>query len=515
MWAPQSLDGGRGTKFICIKKTYPWTIIRSMGDLEGIGGQQRVLTVTEVNRLADGLLRDVTLWVEGEVYDLRSGYQGFGFFSLRDQESSLQCVAFRDFWNRISAWLKEGITVLAWGSLGIYAKRGQFRLNVYEAEESGVGKLRREFQLLFEKLSQEGLFAEELKKPLPPVAFRIGLVTSPEGAVLHDVLTTLQRRFPAARVFLRGARVQGEGAEEEIAEALRFFNEVAASFPVEVIILARGGGSLEDLHPFNTEVVARAIRASRIPVVCGVGHEPDYTIADFAADLRAATPTAAAQAVVPQMEDLLKGLRSTATRLERAVSRRLERVASEMDRLAGRRVLSDADALLFSAYQELEEAHASLLRVMRGRLEKWGRELEEIGNRLVGLSRERRELPLRLQMWEEGVKRSARGQLARMEEGLSRRRERLERLLLRGMERREESWKRQALRVEGLSPLRPLARGYSIAYLEESRKPLRDYREVPEGGRLRLQLFRGLLRCAVEGGEAGEEAALPEVPSWD
>ncbi len=486
-----------------------------MDGANGFSGQQKVFSVSEVNRLADGRLKGLAIWVEGEVCELRTGYEGFGFFSLRDQEASLQCVAFGDAWHRMKGWLREGTTVLARGELGIYVKRGQYRMNVAEAEESGEGKLRREFQLLFEKLSREGLFAQELKKPLPPFSFRIGLITSPEGAALHDVLTTLRRRFPAARVYLRGARVQGEGAEEDLAAALRFFNDVSPYFPVDVIILARGGGSLEDLHPFNTEMLARAIRASRIPVVSGVGHEPDYTIADFAADLRAATPTAAAQAVAPLQADLLKGLADTGRRLDRALSRRMERVERELARLSEKRSLSCADALLFPASQELEEAHTALLRAVRGCLERWERRVEERRGRLVNRGRERRELPLRLRMLAENVGRSERMRLERLELDLSRRGGSLAAQALRALERKVECWKRKALRLEGLSPLRPLARGYSIAYLEGMSRPLKDFREASSGKRLLLRLYRGTLRCSVEGGEEEKEAAIMEVPSWE
>jgi exodeoxyribonuclease VII large subunit len=481
---------------------------------DGMSGQERVFTVSEVNRMADGLLKDLFLWVEGEVCDLRMGYEGFGFFGLRDEHAYLPCVIFGEALRRLDFKLSEGAAILARGSLGIYAKRGQFRLNVLEAEESGEGRLRREFQALFEKLSREGLFSQELKRPLPEIPFRIGLVTSPEGAALHDVLTTINRRFPAARVFLRGARVQGEGAEEDIARALDFFNRAASLYPVEVIILARGGGSLEDLHPFNTEAVARAIRLSTIPVITGVGHEPDYTIADFAADHRAATPTAAAQVAVPVMSEILGRLEAGRRRLEQALDRRVEREERRLGHLAARRVFSSPDPLLFPAFQGLEDAHAGLRQAMWERLRSAGSELREKLMRLRGLGRERRDLPLRLRLAAERIKRSAVSGMAGCERELAEGRGRLERAVVRRVERGVEAWKSEALRLEGLSPLRPLRRGYAIACPEGSRRPLKEYGEVAPGARLELRLYRGMLRCVVQEAEEGEAALLPELPAW-
>ena len=460
------------------------------------------------------MLRGTVLWVEGEVCDLRLGYEGFGFFSLRDEQAVLPCVIFGDALRRLDFEMAEGSSVLARGNLGVYAKRGQFRLNVSEAEESGEGRLKREFMRLFKRLSEEGLFAGELKRPLPPIPFHVGLVTSLEGAALRDLVTNIRKRFPPARVYVRGVRVQGEGAEYEIAEALRFFNSLGPGFPVEVIVLARGGGSLEDLHPFNTEEVARALRASRIPVVTGIGHEPDYTIADYAADLRASTPTGAAQAVVPVLSELLGGLSAGEARLSRSLDRRLERAGGELRRLEASRCLSGPDALLFPASQRLEEAHGALRRDLGTRLERASQELRAYRLRLLGFGRERRELPARLHFLQERLRGSAAALAGRYEREAGNARQRLLSDMLKAQGARVEGWRMAAARLDALSPLRVLSRGYAIAYPEGSRVPLRDAARARVGQALDLQLERGRLKCEIREVLSGGFAAVEEVPEW-
>lgn len=477
-------------------------------------GPERVYSVNEANKLADALLRGTVLWVEGEACDVRLGYEGFGFFSLRDEQAVLPCVIFGEALRRLDFRLAEGVSVLARGSLGVYAKRGQFRLNVLEAEESGEGRLKREFARLFKRLSEEGLFAEGLKRPLPPTPFHIGLVTSLEGAALRDLVTNIHRRFPPARVYVRGVRVQGEGAENEIAAALGFLNSLGPDFPVEVIVLARGGGSLEDLQPFNTEVVARALRASRIPVVTGIGHEPDYTIADYAADLRASTPTGAAQAVVPVCSELLGGLVAGEARLSRALDRRLERAAGEVRRLEAGRHFTGPDALLFASSQRLEEAHGDLRRGVEAELERAAQELRAHRLRLLGLGRERRELPARLRFLAERLRASAAALAAAYEREAGSARQRLLAGMRRCQDGRVERWRVTAARLEALSPLRVLARGYAIAYPEGSRTPLRDAARAREGQRLQLRLQRGGLKCEVKEVLTGGLEAAEEVPGW-
>ena len=388
--------------------------------------------------------------------------------------------------------------MLVRGNLGVYAKRGQFRLNVLEAEESGEGRLKREFLRLFKRLSEEGLFADELKRPIPPISFNIGLVTSLEGAAVRDLVTNIRKRFPPAHIYIRGVRVQGEGAEDDIAEALRFFNDVSGRFPVEVIVLARGGGSLEDLHPFNTEVVARALRASRIPVVTGIGHEPDYTIADYAADLRASTPTGAAQVVAPLMSGLLERLEGTGQRLNQAMNRRLERAESETRRMETRRCYSGPDALLFPAGQRLEEAHAAVRQAWRQRWDQARQGLAACRLQLLGLGRERRELPLRLRYTAERLERAERELLARLARQLSGVDSLMPSRTRQALAARAERWRSAALRLDALSPLRTLSRGYAIVYPEGSRVPLRDTARAAVGSRLEVQLARGRLKCAVE-----------------
>jgi exodeoxyribonuclease VII large subunit len=466
---------------------------------------ERVYTVGEVNRLADNLLQGLVVWVEGEVSNLRP-YPNYTFFSLSDEDAALSCIMFKDVMRGLGCELREGMGVLARGRLGIYARRGQFRLNVLEAQESGEGRLRREFLVLMRKLSEEGLFEEGIKKPLPAYPDRVGLITSLEGAAVRDVVTNLTRRFPGARLVIRGVRVQGEEAVGDITSALELFS---CAFPVDVLILARGGGSLEDLQPFNTENVVRAIRASSIPVVTGVGHEPDITLCDLAADLRASTPTGAAEAAVPSTPEILSLLRQSEVSLAAGLRRRLHRLERELGSLEKRRPLSDPTTIVSQAMQRLAEGEAGLLAAVRVSRERMERRVDVVSLSLARYPREYRELPGRIEasarellsaaaVW----KRWRASEPGSHERGL--------RSAVAAMLCREEGRAQLAAsRLQALSPLAVLARGYAIVTREGEAKPLTDSAEVERSGSIDVRLHRGRLRCEVkdvelqEGGERG------------
>lgn len=267
---------------------------------------------------SDDILRD--LWVLGEVSNLKYHSSGHIYFTLKDESAALNCAIWRSSAARIKLTLREGMAIEAHGSIGVYEKSGQYQLYVDAVRLAGEGRLYQEYLRLKARLEAEGLFDQERKRPIPARPRLIGIVTSPTGAALHDMLNTLQRRYPLVEVLLAPASVQGDAAPLEIVAALAAVNQAHP----DVILLGRGGGSLEDLWAFNDERVVRAVVASQAPVISGVGHETDFTLVDFAADLRAPTPTAAAVLATPDVADLRLGLSNLSSRLELAFQSGLE-----------------------------------------------------------------------------------------------------------------------------------------------------------------------------------------------
>ncbi len=323
------------------------------------------LTVSQVTRLIKGAINTAfagTIHVVGELSNVsRGGAGGHYYLTLKDAASELRSVMWRADASRVKFKLEDGMEVIASGTIDVYEPRGQVQFYIRRLEPRGVGALELAFRQLKERLQREGLFDPAQKKPLPRLPRRIAVVTSPTGAALHDILTTLSRRFPAVDVLVFGVRVQGEGAAAEIADAIARLNRSAADLGgIDVMIVGRGGGSLEDLWAFNEEIVARAIFASRIPIVSAVGHEVDFTIADFVADVRAPTPTAAAELVVPVRAELLAGVSDTAARLDRAVLQYLERCRSRLALAERCEWFRDPVSRIHQRAQQLDEAMSRL-----------------------------------------------------------------------------------------------------------------------------------------------------------
>ena len=302
--------------------------------------KNRVLSVRELNFAAKQLIEGglPLLWVRGEISNFVSAASGHWYFSLKDEQAQVRCVMFRHKSQYLDWQPRSGIQVEVLALPSLYEARGEFQLTLEQMRPAGLGALFEAFERLKKKLELEGLFAESRKRHLPLFPARIGIVTSPQAAALRDVLTTLAKRMPGLPVVLYSTPVQGEGSAQKIAQAIEQANQRKEC---EVLIVCRGGGSIEDLWAFNEEVVARAIVASHIPVVCGVGHETDFTIADFVADLRAATPTAAAQAATPDRLELNQSLLQSEKRMARAMLRLLERTMQQLDYLQ-RRILHPA-----------------------------------------------------------------------------------------------------------------------------------------------------------------------------
>ncbi|MDO8813346.1 MAG: exodeoxyribonuclease VII large subunit [Gallionella sp.] len=348
--------------------------------------KNRVLRVAELNFAIKQLLESniPLLWVRGEISNLVKAASGHWYFSLKDDQAQVRCVMFRNKNQLLSnsignrQQVANGMQIEILAAATLYEQRGDFQLTVEQMRPAGLGILYEQFERLKQLLQSEGLFAAERKRPLPAFPKRIGIITSPQAAALRDVLTTLKLRLPTVPVLLYPAPVQGTGSAEKIAAAIQLANRRAEC---DVLIVCRGGGSIEDLWAFNEEIVARAIAASTIPIVSGVGHETDFTIADFAADERAPTPTAAAQRVVPDRHALLKGLRGTAQHLQRAQRNRLQNAMQALDYLQ-RRLVHPAQQLQRQARQ-LDQLQQRMRRAFAYRKQQQHWQWQSLAQRMV------------------------------------------------------------------------------------------------------------------------------------
>lgn len=344
---------------------------------------EEVITVSQLTQYikhlfaADSQLN--RLWVSGEISNFKHHNSGHMYFTLKDASSSLRCVMFRQQNLRLNFRPANGMKVVAGGRVSVYERDGQYQLYVNALMPEGVGSLSATFEELKKRLAAEGLFDPQNKKSLPKMPVRVGLITSPTGAAVRDILTTASRRFPQAEILIVPVLVQGQEAPGQIAQALEFLNQVPG---VDVIIMARGGGSIEELWAFNEEVVARAIFASHVPVVSAVGHETDFTIADFVADVRAATPTAAAELVVPDQREIIQWLAASRQRMSLQLVRRLGHDRRYLEKIASSRVLTrpterldQQKQLLDSVAQRLEnrmdylcQGYLNRLALLEGKL---------------------------------------------------------------------------------------------------------------------------------------------------
>jgi exodeoxyribonuclease VII large subunit len=316
--------------------------------------EKHIYTVAELNKYIRVIMEDSfpAVWVEGEISNFLQHTSGHMYFSLRDAGGVLKCAMFSRSNAKLKFRPKDGMKVICFGKISVYEPRGDYQLIVEEVEPKGVGALQLQFQQLKERLAKEGLFDERHKVPIPPLPTRIGIVTSPTGAAIRDILNVTRRRFANIEIIINPVRVQGEGSKDEIAAAIRQFNKLKN---IDVMIVGRGGGSLEDLWAFNEEVVARAIYDSEIPVISAVGHEIDFTISDFVADLRAATPSAAAELVIPKKEDLKNLIDTHATRLKNALRSKLETLTHKLGALKDSYILRQPLNLITQNQQMVDD----------------------------------------------------------------------------------------------------------------------------------------------------------------
>ena len=352
------------------------------------GEQQReILTISQLTYQIKALIETglPVVWLTGEISNFKHHTSGHFYFSLKDENSQIPCVMWAGRNRSLYFIPQDGMQVLAHGQVTVYERRGYYQLDVWQMQPEGQGALQLAFEQLKQRLQKEGLFDSDHKKSLPEYPQRIGLVTSPTGAAIRDLVSVLRRRWPAIRIVLRPVRVQGEGAAEEIAEAIHELNEYGE---LDLMIVGRGGGSLEDLWPFNEEIVARAIYASDLPVVSAVGHEIDYSISDFAADVRAATPSAAAEIVVPDSAEVLRSMRVAMQRAHLHMRRRLQIYRETLHRFASSYGLRRPLDQIHQRSQELDEIYRRLNQGIRRVTETCQLELRSKVDRLRALSHE-------------------------------------------------------------------------------------------------------------------------------
>jgi exodeoxyribonuclease VII large subunit len=351
----------------------------------------QVLTVGELTRAIKGLLEEShsNVWVEGEVSNLSRPASGHLYLTLKDEEAPLKAVLYRGVALRMKFDLRDGMRVIAHGRLSVYAPRGEYQLLIEEVQPKGIGPLELAFRQLKEKLSLKGYFEPRRKKAIPRFPRRVVLVTSPTGSAVRDMLEILARRWPAALVIVCPVRVQGEGAAAQIAASIALLNRFGGkggSNQIDVLILARGGGSLEDLWPFNEELVAEAIFQSRIPIVTGIGHEDDLTIADMVADQRALTPSEAAERVVPDRSEIAQALLESHSRLRRLLLRSLQLAQTRLEQLANRSCFRNPLARIREEERRLDDLGERMKRALALRMERTRQRLEANIARLEGLS---------------------------------------------------------------------------------------------------------------------------------
>jgi exodeoxyribonuclease VII large subunit len=443
----------------------------------GTPGARVVLSVSELNATIRDLLENQlhTVWVEGEISNARVWNTGHMYFTLKDGSSQIKAVMFRSAVRYLKFKAEDGLKVVARGKVSVYDPKGEYQIICEHLEPKGLGSLQQAFEQLKKKLAAEGLFDPARKRQLPSLPRRIGIVTSLDGAALRDIIRVLRRRYPNAHLVLSPTRVQGEGAGREIAHAIRKVERIES---VDVIILARGGGSLEDLWAFNEEVLARVIAASPVPIISGVGHETDFTIADLVADLRAPTPSAAAELVVRRKDEFFAHIGRICERLDAAIHHRLRRLETRLHMLEARPGVAGFEGRLAVRGRHVSEL-ASALR-------------QRIGN---GLSRRARRHELLRRSLDQF---DPRHRLGAVRTRLVAREGQLQAAVRRRISRAQARLGALAARIDGLSPLAVLGRGYSVTWDASRTRIIRDASTVKAGDSISITVERGSIGATVD-----------------
>jgi len=448
---------------------------------------RQIWTVSELTARVKELLETQfpAFWVEGEISNFRISSAGHAYFTLKDETAQLKAVLFKGRGRHVRFEPADGLQVLAFGGLDLYAPRGEYQLVVELLEPKGLGALQLAFQQLKAKLAAEGLFDAERKRLLPRFPKKIGIVTSPGGAAIRDILQIISRRFADLHIVIAPVRVQGEEAAGEIVGALQDLNRLG---DLDVIIVARGGGSLEDLWAFNEEVVARAIASSKVPVISAVGHETDVTIADFVADLRAPTPSGAAELVVEEKQAVAEWLVGLYDRMKRSIEHRIRRHRQQVEFLARRRVLTDPARPVRDLERRLDELMGRLIGGLRGARREARHRLLLTTNSLLSHNPLARISSVAQLLDQVG---------GRLHAGIARR-----------VERARDSLRTAVGQLDSLSPLAVLRRGYSLTRLP-SGEIVRSGRQVGPGSLVEVLLHEGTLGARVT--EVRERDDRPQV----
>jgi len=453
--------------------------------------ERRPVSVSELTTAIRGTLEKQfgAVWVEGEISNFRAVNSGHWYFTLKDEFAQLRAACYRSSNQRIRFRPEDGLQVRARGRLSVYEPKGEYQLIVEGLEPVGAGALQLAFEQTKARLRTEGLFAEAVKRPIPMFPRRIGVITSPSGAAIRDILNVISRRTRTVHVLFVPARVQGDGAAQEVVRAIKFLNEFHARAlreessdgGIDVMIVGRGGGSIEDLWTFNEEVLARAIRSSVIPVISAVGHETDFTIADFVADFRAATPSAAAEIVAAHEAQLCSLLETLTTNLARSMRFRIAGTRNDVQELALSPAFDAVMARLHDAMTTADEAEHRLQTSVVSLLQRIQRRLGAASHSLS---------PVQLR----SAVTAARTRFA----SLTRARDAS---IVTRLESARQQLSVVAAALDAMSPLKVLERGYAIAHRADGRI-VREAKAVAIGDALHLRLWKGALDCRVEGTES-------------
>lgn len=436
-----------------------------------------IYTVSRLNREAREVLEGsfAPLWVEGEISNYIAHPSGHWYFSLKDAQAQIRCAYFRTYNRQLTFQPKNGMHVRVHGYISLYEGRGDFQLIVEQMEEAGEGKLRRAFEELKKRLAAAGLFEAAHKKLLPNIPTCIGIITSPTGAAVRDILSILNRRFPSIPVIIYPTIVQGETAAASISQAL----EIASRRQeCDVLILTRGGGSLEDLWPFNEERVAHAIYQSTIPLISGIGHEIDFTIADFVADKRAPTPSGAAELVVPDQLEVLQNLQQEKRHLIKQISSKLALFKQQLGWVEKQLQQQHPQRKLKEKIQHLDICEATLIRLQNKMLQDRQAQLKTAYAQLLGLTPQHR--------------------IARQSQHLVLQQENLKTSIAKKLHHSQLSLTQLASKLDAISPLNTLKRGYAIVTDSREQHIVRSIYQIKLDEHIKLQLKDGKLTCRVE-----------------
>lgn len=437
-------------------------------------GEKKVFSVTEITRMIRySLEADFSgIWVKGEISNLRIPSSGHIYLTLKDESSQLKGVMFK-FQNRnLKFQLEDGLRVIVFGNISVYEPRGEYQLIIEHIEPKGIGALQLAYEQLKERLYKEGLFDKKHKKPLSVLPRKIGIITSPTGAAIRDILMIMERRFANIHMLIYPVRVQGEGSAQEIALAIEEMNSIKAA---DVLILARGGGSIEDLWSFNEEIVARAIFRSRIPVISAVGHEIDYTISDFVADLRAPTPSAAAEMVVQSKEELLKRVKMNYDLLARSVISYINQQRSSLDSILRRKIFIYPERTINQYQQRVDEFNIRLKRDILQSVNKTREASNSLKKNILHLT--------------------PKTKISNTRNALHTLQKEMANLITYRMEMKRENLKGILEALDILSPLSVLARGYSICRKHPSMTLIKESSSVSKGDKVNVRVSKGEMIC--------------------